>query len=246
MSGLGPQSGRSTHRTGGDRRGVAIKQSGLGASTGWARPRGQLLTTLLPHLGQVMDTPHTHTPSPQCLLTWPWAGCLLRSLPLQRCGPPGSRDFWLQSLWTAKESLRTPPASSLKGVKLNRQTISLLPRTPTLGIWKRKWDSRHETCQAVRKHLWNPNKRCNQSSGPAAAEVCLKSRVIFQSEQDPVLPPDPGPLQGCLWPTRLRKYLKLQRGHWSCPGWGVMPSLQVSLAALPSGSQTTALVCWTL
>ena len=87
---------------------------------GW--PWGQLLTTLLPHLEQVMDTPHTHThpPSQQCLLTWPWAGYLLQSLLPQLCSPPGSRDFWFQSLRTVKESLRTPPASSLKGVKLNR------------------------------------------------------------------------------------------------------------------------------
>ena len=90
---------------------------------GW--PRGQVLTTLLPHLGQVMDTPHSPPPphpppSQQCLLTWPWAGYLLWSPTPQLCGPPGSRDFWLQSLRTVKESLRTPPASSLKGVKLNR------------------------------------------------------------------------------------------------------------------------------
>lgn len=34
---------------------------------GW--PWGQLLTTLLPHLEQVMDTPHTHTPPKPAVFT---------------------------------------------------------------------------------------------------------------------------------------------------------------------------------
>ena len=122
MSGLGSQRGCYSQDCGGDLRGAATMQAVLGA---WGWPKGQLLTTFLPHLGQVMDTPHTHLPpapppSPQCVLTRPWAGTLQRSPPPQLCGPPGSRDFWLQSLRKVKESLRTPPASSLKGVKLNR------------------------------------------------------------------------------------------------------------------------------
>ena len=59
--GLGPQHGCYSQDCGGDLRGAATMQAVLGA---WGWPRGQLLTTLLPHLGQVMDTQHTHLPPP--------------------------------------------------------------------------------------------------------------------------------------------------------------------------------------
>ena len=69
--------------------------------------------------------------------------------------------------------------------------------------------------------MWNPNKRCNQSLGPAAAEVCLKSRVvIFQSEQDPVLPPDPGATAGMFVTNQALQVFETAKGPRELPRLG--------------------------